>query len=43
MTGINSRRESKETENESGDLSIKEEPIDEEASLSPAGKMIINN
>ena len=36
---INSRRESKDLENDcSGDLSIKEEVIDEEASLSPAGK-----
>ena len=36
---INSRRESKDLENDcSGDLSIKEERIDEEASLSPAGK-----
>jgi len=35
---INSRRESKDLENDcSGDLSIKEEAIDEEASLSPAG------
>ena len=39
ITRINSRRESKETENDSGELSIKEEPIDEEASLSPAGKI----